>query len=122
MPGDALSHSWVGGINEPLIERPSVMTHGRDWGRTGVLKLDRLSADTNRKDHHCAKKLSARQLEILHHLAQGKQNKRIAHDLGISENTVKVHMRHIMKKLDAQNRTQVVLLHALGEWKRTHFF
>ena len=75
-----------------------------------MLKIDRLSADANRKDHHCAKNFSRRQLEILKHLAQGKQNKRIAHDLGISENTVKVHMRHIMKKLDAQNRTQVVLL------------
>ena len=49
-------------------------------------------------------------MEILHQLWQGKQNKKIAHDLDMSENTVKVHIHHIMKKLNAHNRTQVVLL------------
>ena len=53
---------------------------------------------------------SPRQLQVLKGLRQGKQNKIIAYELGMCESTVKVHIRHIMKKLNARNRTQVVLL------------
>jgi DNA-binding NarL/FixJ family response regulator len=53
---------------------------------------------------------SPRQLQVLERLKQGKQNKIIAYELGMCESTVKVHIRHIMKKLNARNRTQVVLL------------
>ena len=51
-----------------------------------------------------------RQLEVLERLKQGKQNKIIAHELNMSEGTVKVHIRLLMNKLKARNRTQVVLL------------
>jgi DNA-binding NarL/FixJ family response regulator len=47
---------------------------------------------------------------VLRLLQQGKQNKIIAYELGMCESTVKVHIRHIMRKLNARNRTQVVLL------------
>jgi DNA-binding NarL/FixJ family response regulator len=53
---------------------------------------------------------SPRQLQVLERLKQGKQNKIIAYELGMCQSTVKVHLRHIMKKLNARNRTQVVLL------------
>jgi DNA-binding NarL/FixJ family response regulator len=53
---------------------------------------------------------SRRQLEVLERLRQGKQNKIIAHELNMSEGTVKVHIRLIMNKLKARNRTQVALL------------
>jgi DNA-binding NarL/FixJ family response regulator len=43
-------------------------------------------------------------------LQKGKPNKVIAYELGMAEATVKVHIRHIMKKLNACNRTQVVLM------------
>ena len=46
---------------------------------------------------------------MLHSLRSGNQNKIIAYELGISESTVKVHLRSIMKKLNASNRTQVAL-------------
>ena len=52
----------------------------------------------------------SRQLEVLEGLKQGKQNKIIAHELNMCESTVKVHIRILMKKLKARNRTQVVLL------------
>ena len=51
---------------------------------------------------------SPRQLQVLKALRQGKHNKIIAYELGMCESTVKVHIRHIMKKLNARNRTQVV--------------
>lgn len=47
-----------------------------------------------------------RQRMVLEHLQLGKANKIIAHDLGMSESTVKVHIRSIMKKMQATNRTE----------------
>jgi len=49
-----------------------------------------------------------RQLAVLSRLKQGKTNKIIAHELKMSESTVKVHIRKIMQKLNATNRTEVV--------------
>jgi DNA-binding NarL/FixJ family response regulator len=57
---------------------------------------------------HCS--LSPRQLQVLERLNEGKQNKVIAYELGMAESTVKVHIRHMMKKLNARNRTQLVLM------------
>lgn len=51
---------------------------------------------------------SARQLAVIACLREGKSNKVIAHELGMREGTVKVHLRNIMRKLKATNRTQVV--------------
>jgi DNA-binding NarL/FixJ family response regulator len=53
--------------------------------------------------------LTARERDVMHSLRSGHQNKIIAYQLGISESTVKVHLRNIMKKLNASNRTQVAL-------------
>jgi len=53
---------------------------------------------------------TVREADVLTALRQGKANKQIAHDVNMSENTVKVHIRNIMKKLKARNRTEVVLL------------
>lgn len=51
-------------------------------------------------------RLTSRQVMVLGHLQQGKANKIIAHELGMSESTVKVHVRNIMRKMGATNRTQ----------------
>lgn len=51
-----------------------------------------------------------RQGQVLACLREGKPNKLIAHELNMCESTVKVHVRHIMKKLGATNRTQVAYL------------
>ncbi len=47
-----------------------------------------------------------RQLAVCNALRLGKSNKLIAYDLSLRESTVKVHIRNIMKKLNATNRTQ----------------
>lgn len=52
--------------------------------------------------------LTLREAEVLTKLCQGKANKIIAYELDMSENTVKVHVYRIMKKLGASNRTEVV--------------
>lgn len=51
-----------------------------------------------------------RQRQVLDLLCEGKPNKLIAHRLNISENTVKAHLRQIMKRLNVTNRTEAVLL------------
>jgi DNA-binding NarL/FixJ family response regulator len=55
-------------------------------------------------------KLTRRETQVLACLRRGKPNKQIAYDLAMRENTVKVHVRHLMKKLRATNRTEVALL------------
>jgi DNA-binding NarL/FixJ family response regulator len=56
-----------------------------------------------------ASSLTPRQLEVLDRLREGKPNKLIARDLNMTEATVKVHVRQIMRKLGAANRTQAVV-------------
>ncbi|MFL5628553.1 MAG: response regulator [Ktedonobacteraceae bacterium] len=53
--------------------------------------------------------LTEREMEVLHLLVQGHSNKEIARDLQIAEDTVKVHVKHILAKLGVQSRTQAVL-------------
>jgi DNA-binding NarL/FixJ family response regulator len=55
-------------------------------------------------------KLSARELETLRLMGQGLSNKSIAESMFISENTVKYHIRNILRKLEVQNRTEAVAL------------
>ncbi|NJO54397.1 MAG: response regulator transcription factor [Bacteroidales bacterium] len=50
--------------------------------------------------------LSEREREILQHIANGSTNQKIAHDLGISVNTVKVHIRNIFSKIGVASRTE----------------
>ena len=52
---------------------------------------------------------SDREWDILDHLAEGWSNKRIALKLGISETTVKVHVKSLLRKLGVANRTQAAV-------------
>lgn len=53
--------------------------------------------------------LTPRQTDVLQSLAKGQSNKEIARTLHLSEATVKIHVRQLMKKYGAMNRTQVAL-------------
>jgi len=64
-------------------------------------------------EHMPADRLSEREIDVLQHVGRGAANKTIAMRLGISEETVKVHMKHILAKLDAADRTHAVTI-ALG--------
>jgi DNA-binding NarL/FixJ family response regulator len=54
--------------------------------------------------------LTERQMKVVEEIRLGKANKQIAYELNMSEHTVKVHLRHIMRKLKARNRTEVAVL------------
>jgi two-component system nitrate/nitrite response regulator NarL len=60
------------------------------------------------------RKLSAREAEILGHLMEGAANKVIARKLDVAEATVKVHIKAILRKIGAANRTQAAM------WASTH--
>jgi DNA-binding NarL/FixJ family response regulator len=82
----------VGGIFVP----PSTLSLRRIRSQSLIAR----PAPSNRFTHS--------ELAILDRLKLGKANKIIAHELGVSESTVKVHIGRIMRKLKVTNRTQVV--------------
>jgi DNA-binding NarL/FixJ family response regulator len=49
--------------------------------------------------------LTAREREVLHHLAEGRSNRVIAETLSLSERTVENHVLHILTKLGVESRT-----------------
>lgn len=61
-------------------------------------------------EHLSDEALTEREIDVLRHLAGGNRNKDIAERLFISEETVKVHVKHIMEKLGASDRTQAVAI------------
>ncbi len=54
--------------------------------------------------------LTPRELEILEHLARGQSNKGIGRALGISEGTVKLHVKSILRKLNATSRVEAAVM------------
>lgn len=54
--------------------------------------------------------LTPAQSRVLHAMEGGRLNKQIAHDLGLSEITVKSHIKAILRKLSVANRTQAILM------------
>jgi DNA-binding NarL/FixJ family response regulator len=54
--------------------------------------------------------LTGREIEVLRRVAAGKSNKLIAAELDIAEGTVKTHMKSILPKLDASDRTHAVMI------------
>jgi DNA-binding NarL/FixJ family response regulator len=59
-------------------------------------------------EHMADEPISSRELEVLSLMASGKRNKEIASDLSIAEDTVKMHVRNILSKLQVNDRTEAV--------------
>jgi two-component system, NarL family, nitrate/nitrite response regulator NarL len=68
------------------------------------------SLDDGRPADGASVRLTPRQSEVLVQLTLGLSNKEIARSLGLLESTVKVHVKTILKKLPASNRTQAAML------------
>jgi DNA-binding NarL/FixJ family response regulator len=61
-------------------------------------------------EHYSDETLTQREIEVLQQVAGGNRNRDIAEKLFITEETVKVHIKHIMEKLGAADRTQAVAI------------
>jgi len=61
-------------------------------------------------EHMSYESLTGREIEVLKQVAGGNRNRDIAERLFISEETVKVHIKHIMEKLGANDRTQAIAI------------
>ena len=73
---------------------------------------NRISPDVAARlaEHYSDEALTDREIEVLRQIAEGNRNRDIADKLFISEETVKVHIKHIMEKLGASDRTQAVAI------------
>lgn len=60
--------------------------------------------------HRALAELTPRELEILCHLVEGQSNKVIARNLGISDGTVKLHVKAILRKLDVHSRVEAAVI------------
>jgi two-component system nitrate/nitrite response regulator NarL len=88
-----------------LINAVKFMAMGEQYA-----PLDFMNAVNTEPANPLAGKLTARELQVLEGLTHGKSNKEIALDLGITEPTVKLHMKTLYRKVGAANRTQAALI------------
>jgi DNA-binding NarL/FixJ family response regulator len=61
-------------------------------------------------EHAGDEAITPRELEVIRGIAKGKANKIVASDLNISEHTVKNHVKNILAKLNANDRTDAVMI------------
>lgn len=91
---------------EAIGEAVAAVLDGGTW-------FPALTAERSEEDAHLAARLAQltpQQFRVLLCLADGLLNKQIAHELGLAENTVKVHVTAILKKLECHSRTQAAVL------------
>ncbi len=88
-------------INESLTARPKLAEHV-------LQQFQELSLQ--RETEAFISPLTPREIEILRYIAQGFLNKQIAAELGISEQTIKNHVTSILRKLNANARTEAVVV------------
>jgi DNA-binding NarL/FixJ family response regulator len=88
------------------VEAVRFIEAGGTFVPAGNLLADR---DQN-KQPAGASALTERQMKVVEAVGHGFANKQIAYKLKMSENTVKMHLRHIMKKLNVRNRTEIAIM------------
>jgi two-component system nitrate/nitrite response regulator NarL len=94
---------------------PQGLSEGLLWGRQRT-QVDAPQTDAVRcwpaepvERQQAGTRLSNRERAILSHLMQGGSNKHIARELAIAEATVKVHVKSLLRKIQAKNRTQAAM-------------
>ena len=89
---NAQAQGWHPGDARSLSSHPASAANGSSHSIDGLRKL-----------------LTERQIDVMRLLSQGKPNKLIARDLGISEGTVKIHLAAIFRALNVRNRVEAVV-------------
>lgn len=97
---------------EDLAKAIHLVHEGQIWARQPVVTrmAEEYAAFTGahqRKRTLLIHQLSAREREVLGHAVQGLSNKEIAHQLCVSEATIKAHLTHIFQKLGLRDRVQL---------------
>jgi DNA-binding NarL/FixJ family response regulator len=92
---------------ELTIEIIRLVRAGGTFVPASSLSLRRNNGESSTSRATAAEQFTPRQMAVLHYLKLGKANKIIAHELALSEGTVKAHIRNIMKKMGVTNRTEV---------------
>ena len=95
-------------INESLTTRPAVAER--------VLRQFQKMASMGLAMEKVATPLTERETQILSCIANGSSNKRVAHVLGISQQTIKNHVSAILRKLNANDRAHAVALAICNQW------
>jgi DNA-binding NarL/FixJ family response regulator len=107
---------WAGGVRgllsrqasgEGLVAAASALAQG--WAVIDPALMEVVPWAATRPDRGLLEELTGRELEVLQLLAEGLPNKSIALRLDISEHTVKFHVNAILRKLEAQSRTEAVV-------------
>jgi putative nucleotidyltransferase with HDIG domain len=113
---DMLAHYSQGGPVSPteLLKTARIIGMGPADLRTVMYDLPYPQTGRQRSIDPCP--LSARELEVLKRLAEGKVYKQIAHELSLSTSTVRTHLHNIYGKLGAVDRAQAVLLATERGW------
>ena len=88
-------------INESLHDKPKVAEHV-------LQQFQELASQSDTRD--LISPLTKREIEILEYIAKGFLNKQIASELDISEQTIKNHVTSILRKLNANARTEAVVI------------
>ncbi|APV44305.1 DNA-binding response regulator, NarL/FixJ family [Dehalogenimonas formicexedens] len=79
---------------------------------------DSLNTRTMMEEHPSGEEVTQREREVATMIAHGKTNREIATELYISENTVKMHVKNTLGKLELKNRQQLSVYAVLHEWIR----
>jgi DNA-binding NarL/FixJ family response regulator len=79
------------------------------WNRQDIRRMTGALA-TSRLDSDIDFPLTQREFEVLREMARGQTNKMVADSLGISYETVKEHMQHVLAKLGVKDRTQAAVM------------
>jgi len=104
---DALKQILDGEIFVPDLSATSGTFQIRQITPSGPLLVDQ---EKNEAAAEIRARMTPRQLDVLKLMCEGMSNKVIAHNLGMAEGTVKIHVTAILKEMSATNRTQAVIM------------
>lgn len=119
--GDALAHAIKQVMRGESIVAPEMtgklIAAYRDASTPGALQAAANGIAPGAASASPLAQLSPREIDILRGIACGASNKEIARDLGIAETTVKIHVQHVLRKLDVGSRVNAAVIaaaHGLG--------
>ena len=110
----ALDHGALGFIpksadSDTIGEAIGLVLEGERWAPAAAAAAPAMDRDEQAVAQRL-RELTPQQFRVLQMLGEGRLNKQIARDLGVSEATIKAHVTAVLRKLGVGNRTQAVLM------------